>query len=197
MAALAVALLIGLAATVGVLYGRIPVAAAPVPAPPALAVPPPVPVEPVTGRFTEPPYACGLLTRSQFAELVPTPFSRRNGRGGCEWDSSDAKPRRYSLSIMVEFLPTEARAREFFAAQRVDATAPRAVAGLGEEAYKTGGLTSTPFSGFTRSTVVRLGNLIAKIDYMAEGVRTDRDGRLERGSRRAAEWAVRALNRLG
>ncbi|GGO70093.1 hypothetical protein [Nonomuraea cavernae] len=195
VAVLAVVFLIGVGAAVAVLYGRLPAAAAP-----GRTFPPPeapVTAEPVSGPFTELPYACGLLTKSQFGELVHEPFSRRDGRGGCEWDSLDdpANPRD-GLALRLRLLPNEARAREYFQALRTDAEEPPLVAGLGDEAYAARGDMSSALPGFGRRMVVRLGNLIAEIDYRRYGATADRDGRLERGARQAATWAVQALRRL-
>jgi hypothetical protein len=196
VAVLAVAFLIVLAVATGVLYSQLPTAAVPSPSPPAPAVPALAPAEPVTGRFAKLPYACALLTRSQFAALVPDPFNRRNGHGGCEWDSITGNPR-HGLAITLRVLPNDARAREFFAALRADAKSPPVVSGVGDEAYQTGGPVTSGVAGFARNMVVRLGNVIAEVQYTAEHAPADRDGHLERGSRRAAVWAVGALERLG
>ncbi|MGV9382154.1 hypothetical protein ACWDRB_40535 [Nonomuraea sp. NPDC003707] len=196
VAVLAVVMLIGLAAAVGVLYSRLPAAAAP--GRPALPPPEaPLTAEPVSGRFTEVPYACGLLTKAQFGALVRDPFSRRDGRGGCEWDSVDtAKKPRHGLVIRLRLLPSEARAREYVEALRADAISPSPVTELGDEAYAArGDMSALP--GFARRTVVRLGNLIAEIDYRAYGATADRGGRLGRGVRQAATWTVRALEPAG
>ncbi|MFF5209489.1 hypothetical protein [Streptosporangium sp. NPDC000396] len=170
------------------------------------------------GRFATAPRTCSLLDDKQVEELVPGFTSSEVEPGACDWlnqhDWRKPSPEKYDLRIRLVAQKQDAsgvqRAKEYLSGKKNDFVTngkfatpkpqpPQDLKGIGEEAFTTGGYNSINlYGGSYKVTVVfRVSNLIAEVAYERGGVKEDRGGEIAQGAQKAARWLTESLKTNG
>ncbi|MFI7533059.1 hypothetical protein [Streptosporangium sp. NPDC049376] len=168
--------------------------------------------------FASAPRACSLLDDKQAAEVVPGFRSSEVEPSSCDWlaslDLHKPGVEKFDLSVRLVAQKQDAsgvaRAKQYLSGKRQDIlekikvltpkpTTPKALQGVGEEAFSTGVFNQyNLYGGAYRVTVVlRISNLVAEIDYSRYGVKNDSDGQIAAGAEKVARWLSTSLKTNG